>query len=314
MESRLRRASGDLDFIYPDAVATLSEDRRSGIQIAFIPGMKAKSGSKPSKPVLALAAASEEAKRLGFGSTLIPAVSRGGVEENAAAMSDSLAEVFADSEEVILLAKSKGSHDLVHYLLHHGKDLPAEQRSKLKAAVILGGTVQGSFVADWIANHSDAWATGTRAMLVLSGRGNQVQMLRDIAKSPWTEAPEGFPRNLYPNLTFITLVVIPGGEDGRPVGADWSPLLIDQIRKTAGWESPNDSLVETAAGLVPDFVDAPQWIVRTSGTHAFPKGDYLDGAKVTPNTPPLEDGTLNPECGREIMNAFLRSLPSSVLK
>ena len=313
LETRLVHTSRDTGFTYPDAIVTLPESRRKAVGIAFIPGMKAKGGLKPSKPVLALAAASEEAGRMGFDSTLIPAISRGQVAKNAEAMSASLATVFEESDEVILLAKSKGSHDLVHYLLHHGSELPAEQRAKLKAAVILGGTVQGSFVADWIANHSDAWATGTRAMLVLTGRSGQLKMLRNVAQSPWTDVPEGFPRESFPNLTFINLVVIPGGEDGRPIGADWSPLLMEQIQKTAGWESPNDSLVETAAGTIPEFIDAPQWIVRTTGTHAFPKGKYLDGSKVTPNTPPLEDGTLNPECGREIMNAFLRALPASVL-
>lgn len=313
MEARLVHTSRAVDYTYPDSVVRLSESRRRGVGIAFIPGMKAKGGLKPSKPVQALAAASKEAARLGFDSTLIPAISRGQVAKNAEAMSASLAKVFEESDEVILLAKSKGSHDLVHYLLHHGSLLPAEQRAKLKAAVILGGTVQGSFVADWLANHSDAWATGTRAMLVATGRGNQLEMLRNVARSPWTEVPEGFPRESFPNLTFINLVVIPGGEDGRPIGADWSPILMKQIQKTAGWESPNDSLVETAAGTIPDFIDAQQWIVRTTGTHAFPKGRYLDGSKVTPGTPPLEDGTLNPECGQEIMNAFLRALPASVL-
>ncbi len=314
MESRFYHTNRDSGFVYPDSLITLPAAQRAKIGIAFIPGMKAKSTRKPSKVVLALKAAAGESEDLGFRSRLIPAVSRGRVAKNAAAMADALEELFAESGEVILLAKSKGAHDLIYYLLHSGIDLPAADRAKLKAVVFLGGTVQGSFAADWIANHNDAWATGARASLVLTGRGAQVGMLRTIAKSPWNDAPEGFPLDQFPNITFINLVVLPDGDDGRPSEADWSPILISQIEKTAGWESPNDSLVETAAELVPNFIEAPKWVIRTSGTHAFPKGYFLDGNKVAPNTKPLEDGTFNPDCGAEIMNAFLRALPKSVLE
>ena len=313
METRLMRTCRDVDHVYSDSLVALPKSTRSGIGIAFIPGMKAKGGFKPSKPVQALAAAAKETERLGFQATLIPAVSRGSVDKNAAAMSASLAKVFAEADEVILLAKSKGAHDLVYYLRHQGSELPAAERAKLKGICVLAGTVQGSFVADWFAHHDAPWASGTRAMFNLTGRASQINMLETVATSPWKDAPADFPLAQFPNLTFINLVVLPDGEDGRPTGTVWSPFLSEQLQKTAGWESPNDSLVESAAEVLPDFIDAPQWIVRTSGSHAFPKGEFLNGEKVCPNTKPLEDGTLNPECGAEIMNAFLRALPSSLL-
>ncbi len=313
MERRLIAASREPDLVYPDSLVALPAAARARVGIAFIPGMKAKGGLKPSKPVQALSAAAEESRELGFQATLIPAVSRGSVDKNADAMSEALSHVFADADQVILLAKSKGAHDLIYYLRHQGAELPLEQRRKLKAICILAGTVQGSFVADWFAHSNAPWASGSRALLVATGRGRQIDMLETVATSPWKDAPEGFPRNLFPNLTFINLVVLPDGEDGRSTGTVWSPFMREQIEKTAGWESPNDTLVETAAEVLPEWVDAPQWIVRTSGSHAFPKGEYLDGSKVTPFTQPLEDGTLNPECGAEIMNAFLRSLPRSLL-
>lgn len=314
MESRLMKASASPDYVFPDSLVAMPKSERAKVGIAFIPGMKAKGGLKPSKPVQALEAAARESRDLGFQATLIPAVSRGRVDKNAAAMSKALAEVFRDSEQVILLAKSKGAHDLIYYLRHQGAELPLEERKKLKAVCVLAGTVQGSFVADWFAHSCAPWAAGSRAMLVISGRGKQIDMLETVATSPWKGAPEGFPRNTFPNISFINLVVLPDGDDGRSTGTVWSPFMRTQIEKTAGWESPNDTLVETAAETLPEWVDAPQWIVRTSGSHAFPKGEYLDGSKVTPFTEPLEDGTLNPECGAEIMNAFLRSLPSSLLR
>ncbi len=314
MESRLMRTCRDVDYVYPDSLVALPEAERARIGIAMIPGMKAKGGLKPSKPVQALEAAARETKRLGFQATLIPAVSRGRVDKNAAAMSAALAEVFAESDQVFLLAKSKGAHDLVYYLRHQGAELPAEERAKLRGICILAGTVQGSFVADWFAHHRAPWAAGSRVMLTLTGRGKQVDMVETVANSPWKDVPADFPLAQFPNLTFINLVVLPDGEDGRPTGTVWSAFMGKQLQKTAGWESPNDSLVESAAEVLPEFIDAPQWIVRTSGSHAFPKGTFLDGSKVCPNTLPLEDGTLNPECGAEIMNAFLRALPSSLLR
>ena len=313
MEKRLIRTAANQDYVYSDSLVAMPKSERARVGIAFIPGMKAKGGFKPSKPVQALQAAARESRELGFQATLIPAVSRGDVDKNAAAMSAALAEVFADADEVILLAKSKGAHDLIYYLRHQGAELPLEQREKLKAICVLAGTVQGSFVADWFANSCTPWAAGSRGMLMLTGRGRQIEMLETVGTSPWKDAPKDFPRKDFPHLTFINLVVLPDGEDGRTTGTVWSPFMNEQIQKTAGWESPNDSLVETAAEVLPEWVDTPQWIVRTSGSHAFPKGEFLDGSKVTPHTQPLEDGTLNPECGAEIMNAFLRALPSSLL-
>jgi hypothetical protein len=212
------------------------------------------------------------------------------------------------------MAKSKGAHDLIGYLSGDGAALPPSHRDKLKAVCFLAGTVQGSYVADWFARHHSPWPSGGRALLVATGRGKRIHALKKMADSPWKDLPEGFPDSHYDHLTFVSLVVLPDGADGHPTGTVWSPFFSKEIRRTIGWETPNDSLVESAAEVIPEWIDTPEWIVRTSGMHAFPKGRFLDGAKLAPHTPPLPDDTLNPEAGREIMNAFLRALPVSLLR
>ncbi len=314
MEARLMAAAADPKLVYPDSFAALPAQRRERIGFAFVPGLRTQASLKPSKPVQAFAAATGEAERFGFQARLIPAVSRVDDDKNSASISAALTELCAQSDAVVILAKSKGAHDLIQCLGDERYGLRPEDRSKLKAICFLAGTVQGSFVATWFARHHSPWATGGRAMMIVTGRGKRIGMLENMGQSPWQELPEGFPRSMYPDLKFICLVVLPDGEDGRPVDTVWSPFFAKEIQKTSGWESPHDSLVESAAQVIPETVDAPEWIVRTRGIHAFPKGRFLNGERVAPNTPLLEDGTMNPDAGQEIMNAFLRSLPTSLLR
>jgi hypothetical protein len=312
MEARLLRASGDKGHVYPDSLAALPASTRGRIGIAFIPGMRAKAGKELSKPVAALRHAAEESEKLGFNARLIPAIERGDVDENAAAMAEAIRDVFARNDHIILLAKSKGAHDLIYFLRHQGAGFTPEERAKLKGVCILAGTVQGSYVANWFARDPDPWALGTRATLLLSGRGRQIAMLKTVAESPWKGAAAGFPRDTFPNLTWINLAVIPEDDDGRASGREWSKFYSEHIQKKAGWESPSDSLVETAAEILPGHLDVPEWIIRIRGNHAFLSGRFLDGSPLTPDSPPLEDG-MNPASGGEVMNAFLRALPSSIL-
>lgn len=313
MEVRFRRASTDPDQVYADALAAQPEAVRGSIGFAFIPGMRAKAGNEESKPVAALRHAATACERRGFQARLIPAVGRGDVDKNAAAMAGSLREVFEENDHVFLVAKSKGAHDLIYFLRNQGAAFPAELRRKLRGVCILAGTVQGSYVADWFANHPDPWAVGARASLLLTGKGAQIPMLRTVGQSPWRGAPATFPRDTFPHLTWINLAVLPEGEDGRASGREWSKFYSGHIQKTAGWESPSDSLVETAAEVLPGHIDVPEWIIRVRGNHAFPSGRFLDGSKITPRTPPLPDG-MNPASGGDIMDAFLRSLPASLLR
>jgi hypothetical protein len=313
LERRYQRATADPTLIYPDSLAALPARQRARIGIAFIPGMRAKAGNDESKPVAALRHAAEASEELGFSPRVIPAIERGDVDTNAAAMAAAIREVFEQSDHVILLAKSKGAHDLIYFLRHQGADFPPELRAKLRGVCILAGTVQGSFVADWFARSLDPWAVGTRASLLLSGRGGQIAMIKSVANSPWKGAAASFPRDTFPNLTWINLVVLPEGEDGRASGREWSKFYSRHIQKNAGWESPGDSLVETAAQVLPESASVPEWIIRVRGNHAFPSGRFLDGAPLTPLTPELPDG-MNPAGGSEIMSAFLRALPDSILR
>ncbi|MCB1076393.1 MAG: hypothetical protein KDM64_01085 [Verrucomicrobiae bacterium] len=313
MERRFERASTDKEFVYPDSLAALPLAERKRIGIAFIPGMRAKAGKEESKPVAALRAAAKETEKLGMDAKLIPAIGRGDVDKNAAAMAESIREVFERNDKVILLAKSKGAHDLIYFLRNQGAAFPEAQRQKLCGVCILAGTVQGSYVADWFSRNWNPWAIGARASLLLTGKGGQISMLKSVADSPWIGVTNGFPLDTYPNLTWINLAVLPEGEDGRASGKEWSKFYSDHIQKTNGWESPSDSLVETAAEVLPGSIDVPEWIIRVRGNHAFPSGRFLDGAPITPNTKPLEDG-MNPAAGGEIMDAFLRSLPASILR
>jgi hypothetical protein len=65
---------------------------------------------------------------------------------------------------------------------------------------------------------------------------------------------------------------------------------------------------------LPDEVKLTEWIVRAYGSHSMPNGTYPDGSRVAPRTTNPDDEELKPESGGEVMSAYLRALPQSLLR
>jgi hypothetical protein len=203
---------------------------------------------------------------------------------------------------------------VIRYLQNDGVELAASHRRKLAVVLSLAGTVQGSVVGDWMAHSARPLPSLTRRWLRVSGQEATISMLESIARSPWEEGAAERIGASFPEMTWISIAMIPDGEDGRISERLWSPWMRQRVEKTAPYYSPSDGLVESAASVLPDSVTLPEWVVVGYGSHAMPNGTYRDGTSIAPQTTRPGREKLRPESGAEVMSAYLRALPSSLLR
>lgn len=312
LERRVIATTRDPGFAWPDSLAALPREERRRIAVVLVPGTRTGFGG-PSMTRQTLRDAARKSEAMGFDTHFLDTPPRGGVQENAALVAEAVAPVFEEADRVVMLALSKGAHDLVHYLQEHALELPVAQRAKLRLVLTLGGTLQGSVVADFFANSPRLVPVVLRSGLVLRGKREQIGMLKTIARSPWRPEDASRMAEGFPNLTWVSLAMVPDGEDGRIAERLWSPPIRKRISRFSPYFSPADGLVESAASVLPDGVEVPEWIVRGFGSHAIPNARYADGSPVAPRTKVPGDETLNPASGGEIMDAYLRALPRSLV-
>ena len=107
--------------------------------------------------------------------------------------------------------------------------------------------------------------------------------------------------------------MIPDGEDARITERLWAPGIRKRIERTSPYFSPADGLVESAASVLPEEVAVPEWIIAAYGSHAMPNGTYRDGTRIAPQTTVPGEEKLKPETGGEVLSAYLRAIPRSIL-
>lgn len=313
LERRVLRTTRDPGLVLPDSLAALPAERRKKIAMIIVPGTRSGFGSKSNLTQECLHNVAEKGREMGFATHFIQTQPRGEVEANAALVAEQIRPAFAEADKVALVMLSKGAHDVIYYLQEYASRLPEEDREKLVVVLSLAGTLQGSVVADWFAHSPDPAAVSTRIWLRLSGQSKSLSMLDTVARSPWRPEDAARLREDFPNLVWVSVAMVPDGADGEIKDRLWAPGIRRRVRKSSPYYSPTDGLVESAASVLPDEVSVPEWIVLAKGSHSMPNGRYLDGTRVAPLTavPGVED--LQRESGGEVMSAYLRALPRSLL-
>jgi len=314
LERRVMATTRDASLVLPDSVAAMPAAQRARTAIAIVPGTRTGNPKTRDRTRDCLRGAAEASRELGFSTWFIETEPRGSVEDNAGLVADGMREVFETSDAVVILMLSKGAHDVIRYLYEDGVRLPPEQRNKLAVVLSLAGTVQGALVADWMAHSPRPLPSATRRWLRLSGEDGAVGMLEEIARSPWEGDAPALVSRRFPNLKWVGIAMVPDGEDGRIAERLWSPWVRSRVERTMPYYSPSDGFVETAASVLPDSVTVPQWIVAGYGSHSMPNGTYADGGRIAPATTRPGREKLRPESGTEIMSAYLRALPQSLLR
>lgn len=314
LERRVITTTADSSLILPDSLAAMAPERRGRTALAIIPGTRAGNQNARDRTRECLEGAAAQSRVMGFATHFLKTEARGTIEQNADLVATQMRGIFAGSDAVIILMLSKGAHDVIHYLQRGGAKLPAAHRRKLVAVISLAGTVQGSVVAEWLVASGRPLAFMTRSWLTISGQGDAITMLQSISETPWLPALAPEMDRLYPRLTWVSIAMVPDGADGRIRERLWSPYLRRRIEKTAPAYSPSDGLVESAASVLPETVRVPEWIVGAYGSHAMPNGSYRDGSRIAPRTTEPGREKLEPETGGEVISAYLRALPQSLLR
>jgi hypothetical protein len=314
LERRVIRTTGDPDLAFPDSLAAMPAKARARTGIVIVPGTRAGNPKTKDRTRECLRGAADAAKEMGFSSWFIETAPRGTVEENARFIAGQLREAFARNDAIVLVMLSKGAHDVIRYLQEDGVNLPASDRKKLAVVLSLAGTVQGSVVGDWMAHSTRPLPSLTRRWLRSSDQEAAIAMLESIARSPWEEGVAERIGSRFPEMTWVSIAMVPDGEDGRISERLWSPWVRQRVERTAPYYSPSDGLVESAASVLPDSVSLPEWVVVGYGSHAMPNGTYRDGTRIAPQTTRPGREKLRPESGAEIMSAYLRALPTSLLR
>lgn len=314
LERRVIRTTADGSLILPDSLAAMSPERRSRTALAIVPGTRAGNQNSRDRTRECLEGAAAQSRSMGFATHFLKTEARGTIEQNADLVASQMRGIFAGSDAVIILMLSKGAHDVIHYLQHGGADLPSAHRRKLVAVISLAGTVQGSVVAEWLVTSRRPLAAATRTWLTVSGQDDAITMLESISETPWLPERAAEMNRLYPQLTWVSIAMVPDGADGRITEKLWSPYLRRRIEKTAPAYSPADGLVESAASVLPETVRVPEWVIAAYGSHAMPNGAYRDGSRIAPQTTEPSREELEPETGGEVISAYLRALPQSLLR
>jgi hypothetical protein len=314
LERRIILTTADSTLILPDSLAAMPYSKRQKTSLVIIPGTRAGNQHGRDHTRECLGGAAEQSRAMGFATHFLRTEARGTIEENADLIAVQMSKIFAESDNVIILMLSKGAHDVIHYLQEGGAGLSLALRRKLVAVISLAGTVQGSVVADWLVTSPRPVAGLTRTWLRISGQDDAIGMLRSIGESPWRQELAGKVAGLYPRLTWVSIAMVPDGPDGRIGERLWSPFLRKRVEKCAPFYSPSDGLVESAASVLPETVGLPEWIVVAFGSHAMPNGCYRDGSRIAPLTTKSGREKLAPETGGEVISAYLRALPQSLIQ
>jgi len=307
-ESDVIRASRDKSWIAPDSVLRLSKQERSRIGVFVIFGIDL-SGDSPNRELIRRAAA--EMERLGFRTRLVGTQPAVDYETNARIIGDEFEEMVESVDHVIFVAASKGVADLLTYLFHDGARVAESSRAKIKTVVSLSGVVRGSNMAHWLSEGKMLGLDLVRAVIA-SRPTRPMEGIEALARDPWEKVSRTQLRASFPNLKWISVSMLPGGDDGLVPGMALMTELQLALIRHGPYSSPSDGLVESAATILPPGTGVPQRIVRGYGPHALAKGRFLNGELLAPLSTDAK-GDVDPAAGAEILSSFMRALDSAIL-
>jgi hypothetical protein len=309
IETRVLRTTKDKRLVYDDSMIKLSNARLARVGLLIIYGIDTTGNSK--NRVLMQTAARSAAER-GFYVRILDSHPFGTADHNAEQLAAQIVEHARNVDQLVLIAASKGVGDVLRALVPRRDELlrglPAE---KLKLMIGLSGVARESFVADWLVDRNLPIPFLLRSFLRLK-RGDFLAGLRSLAEGPWDGHSASELGRAYPSLKWLSLSMFPEGGDGYVYVSGAADFMREAVTRQESLISPSDGLVETAATFLPPGSGVPQYIVRGFGPHALALGRYRDGTPLSPvhqqSRPPM-----NPEAGAEILDAFLRAMPSYLL-
>jgi hypothetical protein len=309
LERRLAITTQDKDFKFKDSFATIPLEKREKIGVFFILGI----GGEKSRNAELIKLSSEKVESMGFASEVLEASSTLGSDYNANVLRSQIKEKVKEYDKIIFVAASKGVSDFVHYFLNYSDDLNALERAKIKVMVSLSGVTRDSQIASWITDSRSAKARLIRTALALKGQSEAKVGLKSLSTDQWEGHDPKEISKAFPKMTWISMPMLPDGSKGHTERDKLAAFIRDNVYAEAKSIGPSDGLVETAGSVLPPHTGLNEWVVRAYGPHGLALGTFKNGTKLAPEN--VKGNTkASPEAGPEILDAFFRALPTSVLK
>jgi hypothetical protein len=313
-ERELIRAKNDPSFAVADAVQMLPRTAERGrlarqdFLFLFLNGLGQTRDSLATK---LLVDATAHLRAEGFPAEILETSPFASTQANARMILPQLgAKLSAPStKHVVIVAISKGTHDLVEALAMNADKptLTAAELGKINFVVSISGILRRSAVAGWLVRPKGLLPRLVRAFMQapLIGKFPNLDGIQSLTMDPWDHLlARGGARGL--RCTWLNYAVFPDGADGHPRAGFLRTRLLRGLRGSSKEIGPYDGLTESASSVLPPGTGLEQWIVRIRGAHGVVKGKYLDGTPVVA----LESGV---SAAVEIIEPLLRCIPTSHL-
>lgn len=310
LERRVRLATANPRWATDDSAALDAKLDRHRIGIFFLLGIDV-SDHSPSRDQIRDASA--YAKRLGFYSHTFETGQVDSSFTNAEVIAREMPKHLAKVDQVIVVGASKGIADFLHWTFLHSNKIAAKDRSKVRMVISLCGAIREAFVADWILSVRRFNAKLQKTLISIV-QPEALAAIGTLSQTPWRLAKNSAVlRQQFPRMRWISFAMLPEAVDGLSYLDPWSVAFQEQVYREGRLRSPSDGLMETAASILPPGTGIEEHVIRGFGPHALSIGHYIDMKKIAPHT---QVGHALPvaAAGPEIIDAFIRSMPSAWLK
>jgi len=179
--------------------------------------------------------------------------------------------------------------------------------------ITMSGVLRGSYVARFLKSSHDPMAFLTKSFLFTTGKKEQLIGIKSLATSPWDNHPRDRVHNFFPNLKWAGFISIPEQDDAITHLSQTTGFLANTIFTTMDNISPGDSMVESAASMLPPDTKIQEIVVPVFGPHALSVSRFENGERIAPISQENHDHEIITEAGPEMLDAFFRAIPTDLL-
>jgi hypothetical protein len=306
-ERRICTTNTDKTRVWPDSAARCSHAKRSRTGIFIVLGYRQRSG-RSQRLVRHVA---ETLRNEGWHAKLIDVAEWSTPAQDVRLIDQVITQELPLVDRALLVGFSKGGWDWINWFHGPAKNLPIEQREKIRLLVDFAAMLRGSAVAGWGADNHGFEATLFRSvMFVRFGvKGAGPKYLRSLSTDPWSDPAVPTLRSIAPRMRTIQFVALPEGADGYTHVNGFFNWTGHAAGRAQSWMGPTDGMSEAAAQVLPPSEHVSKWIVRVKGSHALLDGQYVSGGIVSHQYRARGRSLWNG--GDELMDDLMRALPRS---
>jgi hypothetical protein len=303
-ERAMHLATERRNYQSPSSYLSLSPAERKKVGFFLVLGLKHR-GEGLLKIYQRLA---QEMEKAGFQAKILSTDSSASFRRNARVIIDELNAELPPLKEAVIFNASKGSQDLYHALTTLGGEL--DEPEKIKLAFSFSAVLRSSRIAQWLTESSSLQALAFRAYArnpfapifeTLEGVRSLAEDVTDLSRERISD--------YLPHLKWVSFVMLPDSELGTPKVSGLLESVSRSLYRSFPNTGPHDTLVESAAQILPPDERLEQYIIRAWGPHGLLSGNYHAGAREIPTAPHYQKSLVKNDAAgaAEVLSAFLRA-------